>query len=151
MDGRNEIVFREWRAGQPARHFGSNRLFLPARCRSSHPSTTVRAGKPNRRRAMRSLAHELAAQRTGTQPRHETWNDVPSHAVSWDPPGQWDGPSHLDAPAGTSRRAVLRRALRQGLLRPAQRPGRPASLRSSRMGEAGKADPSSGARRLESL
>src|SRR5262245_27227033 len=26
MDGRNEIVFREWRAGQPARHFGSNRL-----------------------------------------------------------------------------------------------------------------------------
>ena len=23
LDGRNEIVFREWRAGQPARHFGS--------------------------------------------------------------------------------------------------------------------------------
>ena len=99
---------------------------------------------------MRSLAHEAAAQRTWTQPRHETWNKGRNRAVSWDSPGPWDGPSHLGVPADSTRRAVLRRALRQGLLRPAQSFKKP-TLHSSRMGEAGKADPSSGARRLESL
>ena len=97
---------------------------------------------------MRSLAHELAVQRTGTQPRHETWTEGRNHSVSWDAPGPWDRPSHPGT-VNASRRAVLRRALRQGLLRPAD--GRQPSLRSSRMGEAGKADLSSGARRLESL
>ena len=61
---------------------------------------------------MRSLAHELTAQRTSTGPRHETWNE----AAPWDQQS-WTGPT------GPSRRAVLRRALRQGLLRPAVRAG----------------------------
>jgi len=84
---------------------------------------------------MRSLAHEFATQRNATPPRH----------VSWDSPGPWDGPRHAPvarvapvapaapavpvalaapvAPAdvGPTRRAVLRRALRMGLLRPAAR------------------------------
>ena len=75
---------------------------------------------------MRSLAHEFATQRNATPPRH----------ASWDAPGPWDGPRHapvarvaLVAPAapvapadvGPTRRAVLRRALRMGLLRPAAR------------------------------
>ena len=72
---------------------------------------------------MRSLTHEFATQRNATRPRHE----------SWDAPGPWDGPPHapvarvaLAAPvttaaAGPTRRAVLRRALRMGLLRPAAR------------------------------
>jgi len=72
---------------------------------------------------MRSLAHEFATQRNATQPRHQ----------SWDAPGPWDGPRHAPitrvtpvatvAPAavGPTRRAVLRRALRMGLLRPASR------------------------------
>ena len=47
---------------------------------------------------MRSLAHEAITQRTSTSPRHETWDLVPS---------------------GPTRRAVLRRALRQGWLRAA--------------------------------
>jgi hypothetical protein len=59
---------------------------------------------------MRSLAHELTAQRTSAGPRHETRNEaVPWDAQSW------------TEPTGPSRRAVLRRALRQGLLRPAVR------------------------------
>jgi hypothetical protein len=62
---------------------------------------------------MRSRAHELTAQRTST-PRHETWNETWHEAVPWDVPSWTE-------PAGPSRRAVLRRALRQGLLRPAVR------------------------------
>ena len=57
---------------------------------------------------MRSLAHELTARRISTGSRHETWKETRAEAVSWDAP-----------PQGPSRRAVLRRALRQGLLRPA--------------------------------
>ena len=49
---------------------------------------------------MRSLVHETAAHRTWTSPRHETW-DV--------------------GPTLPARRASLRRALRQGLLRAATR------------------------------
>ena len=68
---------------------------------------------------MRSLAHEFATQRSSTPVHHETWS-----------PGPWDGPRHAPvaqvvplAPAavGPTRRAILRRALRQGLLRPAAR------------------------------
>ena len=81
---------------------------------------------------MRSLAREFATQRNVAPTRHE----------SWDAPGPWDGPRHAPitrvtpvatvapaavaapvAPAdvGPTRRAVLRRALRMGLLRPASR------------------------------
>jgi len=75
---------------------------------------------------MRSLAREFATQRNVAPPRHE----------SWDAPGPWDGPRHspitrvapaavalpvVPAAAGPTRRAVLRRALRMGLLRPAAR------------------------------
>jgi len=68
---------------------------------------------------MRSLAHEFATQRSSTPVHHETWS-----------PGPWDGPRQAPVapvapPArdevGPTRRAVLRRALRQGLLRPASR------------------------------
>jgi len=68
---------------------------------------------------MRSLAHEFATQRTATPVRHDTWS-----------PGPWDGPRQAPvasvaplarAEVGPTRRAVLRRALRQGLLRPAAR------------------------------
>ena len=74
---------------------------------------------------MRGVAHEFATQRNAT-PRHE----------SWDTPGPLDGPRRAPvarvtpaaraapvtpAAAGPTRRAVLRRALRMGLLRPAAR------------------------------
>jgi hypothetical protein len=49
---------------------------------------------------MRSLAHELAAQQISTGHRHLSWEAIP----------------------GPTRRAVLRRALRRGLLRPVGAP-----------------------------
>jgi hypothetical protein len=64
---------------------------------------------------MRSLAHELATQRTSTQPRHESSSEAPA----WTEPERLSEP--LSQPSGPTRRAVLRRALRQGLLRPATR------------------------------
>ena len=62
---------------------------------------------------MRSLAHEFATQRNATPPPHES-RDAPVARVT---------PAALAEPgaAGPTRRAVLRRALRMGLLRPASR------------------------------
>jgi hypothetical protein len=57
---------------------------------------------------MRSLAHELATQRISTGHRHGSWDEAGSRYT----------PTTLSVTPGPTRRAVLRRALRQGLLRP---------------------------------
>ena len=118
MDGRNEIVSVSGVSGNrhatsvpPAFSRRSDRVALPLSRRSGRP--------PRRRHEMRSLAHEFAAQRGTTPARHETWSAGP-----WDVPRQAPvAPVAPLAPAavGPTRRAILRRALRQGLLRPASR------------------------------
>ena len=103
MDGRNEIASA---GGVPGnRHATSVPTAFPQPARLGRdPLDDRRAGSysASRRTTMRSLVHEAVVQRTWTEPRHGSWDPVPT----------------------PTRRAVLRRALRQGWLRPAVRLGR---------------------------
>jgi hypothetical protein len=108
MDGRNEIASA---GGVPGNRHATTvpTAFSPPARLGRDPLGDRRAGINTRRHEMRSLAQEFAAQRNSTGPRHESWDE----ARSRDSAGAWNV-----APV-PSRRAVLRRALRQGLLRPA--------------------------------
>ena len=122
MNGRNEIVSA---GGVPGnRHATSVPSAFPRRSDPVAAPLSDRPGRPPRRRhEMRSLAHEFATQRNATPP-HESW-DAPGPGTDRDTRRSRGSRRPRSAPRPgrrrTHRRAVLRRALRMGLLRPASR------------------------------